>query len=72
MTFPDGQTRTSTVQWRPDNPQTLLSSGVARIDPPAGSYPTAAERRQHEIAIQGLLARPNSSMGRCCRHDSRR
>jgi len=56
VTFPDGQTRTSTVQWRPDNPQTLLSSGVARIDPPAGSYPNATERRQHEIAIQGLLA----------------
>ena len=56
VTFPDGQTRTSTVQWRPDNPQTLLSSGVARIDPPAGSYPSAVERRQHEIAIQGLLA----------------
>ncbi|OBH19714.1 cytochrome C biogenesis protein ResB [Mycobacterium sp. E1715] len=54
--FPDGQTRTSTVQWRPDNPQTLLSSGVVRIDPPAGSYPNAADRRQHEIAIQGLLA----------------
>lgn len=56
VTFPDGQTRTSTVQWRPDNPQTLLSSGVARIDPPAGSYPDPAERRKHEIAIQGLLA----------------
>ncbi|WP_077090375.1 cytochrome c biogenesis protein ResB [Mycobacterium rhizamassiliense] len=56
VTFPDGQQRTSTVQWRPDNPQTLLSSGVARIDPPAGSYPNAAERRNHEIAIQGLLA----------------
>ncbi|OBB82616.1 cytochrome c biogenesis protein ResB [Mycobacterium sp. 852002-30065_SCH5024008] len=56
VTFPDGQTRSSTVQWRPDNPQTLLSSGVARIDPPAGSYPNAADRRQHEIAIQGLLA----------------
>lgn len=56
VTFPDGQTRTSTVQWRPDNPQTLLSSGVARIDPPAGSYAGAAERRQHQIAIQGLLA----------------
>lgn len=56
VTFPDGQTRTSTVQWRPDNPQTLLSSGVARIDPPAGSYPNPVERRQHEIAIQGLLA----------------
>lgn len=56
VTFPDGQTRTSTVQWRPDNPQTLLSSGVVRIDPPAGSYPSPAERRNHEIAIQGLLA----------------
>ena len=56
VTFPDGQARMSTVQWRPDNPQTLLSSGVARIDPPAGSYPNPAERRKHEIAIQGLLA----------------
>jgi cytochrome c biogenesis protein len=56
VTYPDGQRRTSTVQWRPDNPQTLLSSGVVRIDPPAGSYPTPAERRRHEIAIQGLLA----------------
>lgn len=56
VTFPDGQIRTATVQWRPDNPQTLLSSGVMRIDPPAGSYPNAAERRNHEIAIQGLLA----------------
>lgn len=56
VTFPDGQTRTSTVQWRPDNPRTLLSSGVVRVDPPAGSYPDASERRKHEIAIQGLLA----------------
>jgi cytochrome c biogenesis protein len=56
VTFPDGQTRSSTVQWRPDNPRTLLSSGVARIDPPAGAYPDAAERRKHQIAIQGLLA----------------
>jgi cytochrome c biogenesis protein len=56
VTFSNGQTRTSTVQWRPANPQTLLSSGVARIDPPAGAYPDAAERRKHQIAIQGLLA----------------
>ncbi|MFV0496435.1 cytochrome c biogenesis protein ResB [Mycobacterium sp.] len=56
VVFPDGQVRTSTVQWQPDNPQTLLSSGVARIDPPAGSYPDGAERRKHQIAIQGLLA----------------
>lgn len=56
VTFPDGQTRTSTVQWRPDNPQTLLSSGVVRIDPPAGSYPDPGQRRRHQIAIGGLLA----------------
>jgi cytochrome c biogenesis protein len=56
VTFGDGQTRTSTVQWRPDNPVTLLSSGVARIDPPAGAYPDPRERRSHQIAIQGLLA----------------
>ncbi|MCV7402261.1 cytochrome c biogenesis protein [Mycobacterium fragae] len=56
VTFPDGQIRTSTVQWRPDNPQTLLSSGVARIDPPAGTYPDPDQRRKHQIAIQGLLA----------------
>ncbi|MBO0866574.1 MAG: cytochrome c biogenesis protein, partial [Mycobacterium sp.] len=56
VTFPDGQTRSSTVQWRPDNPQTLLSSGVVRIDPPAGTYPDPNQRRQHQIAVQGLLA----------------
>ncbi|KAA8970224.1 cytochrome c biogenesis protein ResB [Mycobacterium sp.] len=54
--FPDGQNRSSTVQWRPDNPQTLLSSGVIRIDPPAGSYPNPDQRRRHQIAIEGLLA----------------
>jgi cytochrome c biogenesis protein len=56
VTFPDGQTRTSTVQWRPDEPLTLLSSGVVRIDPPGGTYPDPAERRKHQIAIQGLFA----------------
>ncbi len=56
VAFPDGQTRTATVQWRPDNPATLLSSGVVRIDPPAGTYPDAVERRKHQIAIQGLFA----------------
>ncbi|GFG73356.1 cytochrome c biogenesis protein ResB [Mycobacterium botniense] len=56
VTFPNGQTRTSTVQWRPDNPVTLLSSGAVRIDPPAGAYPSAEQRRQHQIAIEGLFA----------------
>ena len=56
VTFPDGQKRTSTVQWRPDNPHTLLSTGVIRVDPPGGTYPDADERRKHQIAIMGLLA----------------
>ncbi len=54
--FPDGQTRTQTVQFRPDNPLTLLSSGAVRIDPPAGTYPDATQRRKHQIGIQGLFA----------------
>lgn len=56
VTFPDGQTRTNTVQFRPDDPLTLLSSGVVRVDPPAGIYPDPDERRKHQIAIQGLFA----------------
>ena len=56
VTFPDGQQRTQTMQWRPDDSLTLLSSGVMRFDPPGGSYPDAAERRKNQIAIQGLLA----------------
>ncbi len=56
VTFPDGQTRTQTLQWRPDDSLTLLSSGVMRFDPPGGTYPNADERRKHQIAIQGLFA----------------
>lgn len=54
--FPDGQTRTQTLQFRPDDPQTLLSSGAMRFDPPAGTYPDAGDRRKNQIAIQGLFA----------------
>ncbi|WP_446225464.1 cytochrome c biogenesis protein ResB [Nocardia sp. IBHARD005] len=56
VTFPNGQTRTETIQWRPDNAQTFLSSGVLRIDPPGGMYATDEERRQNQIAIEGLFA----------------
>ena len=56
VTFPDGQQRSQTIQWRPEEQLTLLSSGVVRIDPPAGTYPDADERRKHQIAIQGLFA----------------
>jgi cytochrome c biogenesis protein len=54
--FPDGQSRTQTVQWRPEDQTTFLSSGVMRIDPPGGTYPDADERRKNQIAIQGLFA----------------
>lgn len=56
VTFPDGQKRTQTIQWRPDDAHTLLSSGVVRVDPPGGTYPNALERRKHQVAIMGLLA----------------
>ncbi|HTY27437.1 MAG TPA: cytochrome c biogenesis protein ResB [Mycobacterium sp.] len=56
VTFPNGQQRAQTVQWRPDDPRTLLSSGVVRIDPPGGMYPNGDERRKHQLAIMGLFA----------------
>jgi len=55
VTFPGGQQRTRTVQFSPDNLQTLLSSGTVRFDPPAGMYPEK-ELRRHQIAITGLFA----------------
>jgi cytochrome c biogenesis protein len=56
VTFPDGQTRTQTLQWRPEDQITFLSSGAMRFDPPGGTYPDADERRKNQIAIQGLFA----------------
>ncbi len=55
VVFPNGQKRTQTIQFRPDNARTLLSSGTVRVDPPAGLYP-ADERRKHQLAITGLFA----------------
>lgn len=54
--FPDGRKRSETIQWRPDDARTLLSSGAVRIDPPAGTYPDPQQRRKNQIAIQGLFA----------------
>ncbi|MGB3769747.1 MAG: cytochrome c biogenesis protein ResB [Rhodococcus sp. (in: high G+C Gram-positive bacteria)] len=56
VTFPDGQTRTETIQFRPDDATTFLSSGALRIDPPGGSYTDPDERRRNQIAIEGLFA----------------
>ncbi len=56
VTFPDGQTRTETLQFRPDDATTFLSSGALRFDPPGGTYSSAEERRNNQIAIEGLFA----------------
>lgn len=56
LTWPNGESRTQTVQFRPDDPTFFLSSGAVRFDPPAGLYPDLFERRQHQIALQGLFA----------------
>lgn len=56
VTFPDGQVRTQTLQFRPDDPLTLLSSGAMRFDPPGGMYDDPDERRRNQLAIQGLFA----------------
>ena len=56
VTWPNGETRTQTIQWRPDDLTFFLSSGVMRFDPPAGMYPELFDRRQNQLAIQGLFA----------------
>lgn len=54
--WPNGETRTDTVQFRPDDPTFFLSSGAVRWDPPAGLYPDLLQRRQNQISLQGLFA----------------
>ncbi|MDO4927919.1 MAG: cytochrome c biogenesis protein ResB [Corynebacterium sp.] len=62
VTWPNGETRTQTVQWEPTDPTFFLSSGVMRFDPPAGTYEDIYERRQNQLAIQGLFA-PTAAWG---------
>ncbi|MCP2272140.1 cytochrome c biogenesis protein ResB [Actinokineospora diospyrosa] len=54
VTFPDGQKRTQTIQWRPVDNLTLLSEGATKFDPPGVTDPT--ERRKRQIAVTGLFA----------------
>ncbi|HEX6357226.1 cytochrome c biogenesis protein ResB [Actinophytocola sp.] len=54
VTFPDGQTRTHTTQWRPVNQLTYLSEGATKFDPPGVTDP--AERRKRQLAVTGLFA----------------
>ena len=60
VTFPDGEVRTATTQWRPADPNTLLSEGATKIDRPG--LADEAQRRRNQLAITGLLA-PTSSGG---------
>ena len=62
VTWPNGETRTQLMQFRPTDTQTFLSSGVMRFDPPAGMFPDLADRRQHQIALEGNFA-PTAQWG---------
>ena len=59
VTFPNGQSRSSTVQWQPMDAQTKLSQGATKFDPPG--VENEAERRQKQLAITGLFA-PTAAM----------
>lgn len=56
VTFPNGEQRTQTALFIPDEMQTMLSSGAARFDTPAGLYPDEDQRRDHQVALEGLFA----------------
>lgn len=56
VTWPDGETRTQMIQFRPTDVQNFLSSGVMRFDPPAGMFPDLTQRRENQIAIEGVFA----------------
>ncbi|MFT4127729.1 MAG: cytochrome c biogenesis protein ResB [Gordonia sp. (in: high G+C Gram-positive bacteria)] len=56
VTFPNGEKRTQSAIFAPDVPSTMLSSGAARFDTPAGLYPDEDVRRKNQIALEGLFA----------------
>jgi cytochrome c biogenesis protein len=54
VTFPNGQRRTSHVQWAPADTRTLLSQGATKFDPPDVTDPVL--RREQQLAVTGLFA----------------
>jgi cytochrome c biogenesis protein len=56
VVFPNGDKRTQTVQFAPQDMATFLSSGAMRFDPPPSLYTTEEQRRTKQIGIEGLLA----------------
>ncbi len=56
VTFPNGERRTQTAIFIPDNLQTMQSSGAVRFDTPAGMFPDEDQRRSNQIALEGIFA----------------
>ncbi|WP_301547006.1 cytochrome c biogenesis protein ResB [Gordonia sp. X0973] len=56
VTFPNGEKRTQTTPFAPDELATMLSSGAVRVDPPGGMYPEEKVRRRNQIGIEGIFA----------------
>jgi cytochrome c biogenesis protein len=54
VTFPNGQTRTGLIQWKTDDPTTMLGEGATKFDPPGVTDPNVL--RQKQLAITGLFA----------------
>ncbi len=54
VTFPNGEKRIGSTQWRPVNDVTLASEGATKFDPPGVT--DAETRRKNQLAITGLLA----------------
>jgi len=54
VTWPDGQQRTSVVQWQPMDPTTMLSQGATKFDQPGVT--DEVQRRKTQLAVTGLFA----------------
>ncbi|MEU6150679.1 cytochrome c biogenesis protein ResB [Actinosynnema sp. NPDC047251] len=54
VTFPNGEVRTGSTQWRPVDELTLASEGATKFDPPGVT--DDEQRRKNQLAITGLLA----------------
>ncbi|WP_157596737.1 cytochrome c biogenesis protein ResB [Saccharomonospora saliphila] len=54
VTYPDGDVRTKTIQWRPSDETTMLSQGATKFDPPGVT--DSERRREQQLAITGLFA----------------
>ncbi|MDQ4118017.1 MAG: cytochrome c biogenesis protein ResB [Actinomycetota bacterium] len=59
VTWPDGQTRTGVVQWRPVERGTILSEGATKFERPGVTDPE--QRRTSQLALTGLFA-PTAAM----------